>query len=236
MWANAHIVYISNERRWATSFNCGCPRLADDQEAIFSALSSSPITKQSKSFNVLALSGGGSEGAFGGGFLTGWSKTGTRPRFDIVTGTSVGALIAPFAYLGEEYDPYLERMFTMERTSKLVRVAGLSGLFGSSVFSNKPLAKMIDQYIDDQLIAQIAIEHNKGRLLLVLTTNIDTQRTAIWNMGAIAASNHPSKKRRCFIKCLCIGQRAGHFAATTYRNAVRQNTVPRNARRWRCFW
>lgn len=183
MSENGRVPQIEDARVWA-----------DDQEAIFKALRTSPITKRSKSFNVLALSGGGSEGAFGAGFLTGWSKNGGRPQFDIVTGTSVGALIAPFAFLGEEYDPYLERMFTKEQTNKLIRIAGLDALFGSAVFSNRPLAKMVDRYIDDDLLAQIATEHNKGRLLLVLTTNIDTQRTAIWNMGAIAASDHKDKK------------------------------------------
>ncbi|MEE9141883.1 MAG: patatin-like phospholipase family protein, partial [Gammaproteobacteria bacterium] len=50
--------------------------------------------------NYLALSGGGSNGAFGAGLLVGWTEHGDRPEFTIVTGISTGALIAPFAFLG----------------------------------------------------------------------------------------------------------------------------------------
>ena len=62
--------------------------------------------------NFLALSGGGGDGAFGAGLLCGWTTAGTRPRFKLVTGISTGALIAPFAFLGPEYDARLKEAFT----------------------------------------------------------------------------------------------------------------------------
>src|SRR5262245_19321775 len=52
------------------------------------------------SFDVLAISGGAYDGAYGAGVINGWTSTGTRPKFSIVTGVSAGALIAPLAFLG----------------------------------------------------------------------------------------------------------------------------------------
>ncbi len=142
---------------------------------------------------MLTLSGGGAEGAFGAGFLKGWSQTGTRPHFSVVSGTSAGALLAPFAFLGPRYDPVLSQIFTQERTSKLVRVAGLSAIFGESVFSAEPLENIVAHYVTPALLQEIATEHAKGRRLYVITTNIDTQRTAIWNMGP---SPQPRRQQR----------------------------------------
>ena len=61
---------------------------------------------------LLAVSGGGENGAFGAGLLCGWSEQGTRPTFELVTGVSTGALSAPFAYLGSSYDPQLRAVYT----------------------------------------------------------------------------------------------------------------------------
>ena len=60
----------------------------------------------------LAISGGGSDGAYGAGVLTGWTQSGTRPEFAVVTGASIGALIAPFAFLGSRYDEDVHKNFT----------------------------------------------------------------------------------------------------------------------------
>ncbi|TDQ66259.1 patatin-like phospholipase [Maritalea mobilis] len=166
---------------------------ADDPRIVNAKLwSPSSFQNQSSPLTMLSLSGGGAEGAFGAGFLTGWSKAGTRPQFTVVSGTSTGALLAPFAFLGRGYDPILARLFTEEKTSDLVRVAGLSAIFGSSVLSAQPLEKMVARYVTPTLLQQIAAEHKKGRRLYVITTNIDTQRTAIWDMGAIASAQNES--------------------------------------------
>jgi predicted acylesterase/phospholipase RssA len=142
---------------------------------------------------ILALSGGGAEGAYGAGFLKGWSQTGRRPRFDIVTGTSVGALMAPFAFLGSEYDAALDAVFAGGIAENLLQVDGLNGLTGAGVYKTDPLKDLIARYANAELLDAIAQEYHKGRLLLVETTNLDTQRSSIWNMGAIAASNAPGR-------------------------------------------
>jgi predicted acylesterase/phospholipase RssA len=139
----------------------------------------------------LALSGGGAAGAYGAGFLACWSKTGQRPQFSVVSGASVGALIAPFAFLGPAYDPMLTQMFTSGETEGLLQFAGLSGLFGTGLFRDEPLARLVNKYVTPQLLAAVAAEHAKGRVLTVVTTNLDSQRTAVWDMGAIAASGNP---------------------------------------------
>lgn len=142
-------------------------------------------------FNVLAISGGGSNGAFGAGLLAGWAERGTRPEFTVVTGASAGALIAPFAFLGSDYDPMLRSLFSEGIGEELLQIDGFSALFGAGVFKTEPLKRLIARYIDDAMLERIAAEYRKGRKLLVVTTNIDAQRTAVWDMGAIAASGAP---------------------------------------------
>ena len=140
----------------------------------------------------LALSGGGPDGAFGAGILSGWSKRGTRPRFEVVTGISAGAIIAPFAFLGPAYDRKLQEIWTQYGTNDLVVAQVLPGLLGGTALADTaPLAELIAKYVDRRMLAEIAAEYAKGRLLLVGTTNLDAQRPVIWNMGEIAASRHP---------------------------------------------
>ncbi len=142
--------------------------------------------------DFLALSGGGGDGAFGAGLLVGWSEHGTRPKFEIVTGVSTGALMSPFAFLGSEYDPQLKEMYTTLSTKQLVTFQLASGLLGgNAVADSAPLADQIARYVDRKMLAAIAREHAIGRRLFVATTNIDAQRPVIWDMGAIAQSNHP---------------------------------------------
>ena len=139
----------------------------------------------------LALSGGGDNGAFGAGVLCGWTQHGDRPRFKLVTGISTGALIAPFAFLGSEYDTKL-KLYTMVTQKEIFRRKSLlTALWRESVADTRPLAKLIAQYIDEPLLAAVAAEHKKGRRLFIGTTQFDAQRLVIWNMGAIAASGHP---------------------------------------------
>lgn len=142
--------------------------------------------------NYLALSGGGADGAFGAGMLVGWSEAGTRPRFEVVTGVSTGALIAPFAFLGRGYDRRLRELFTQYSTDDLVRSQVLTGLLGGvALADSEPLADLIAKYIDRRVLVEIAREYRQGRMLLIGTTNLDAQRPVIWNMGEIAASSRP---------------------------------------------
>ncbi|MGB3470452.1 MAG: patatin-like phospholipase family protein [Erythrobacter sp.] len=143
---------------------------------------------------MLAISSGSDKGAFSAGFLNGWSETGHRPDFDIVSGVSTGALIAPFAFLGEESDPDLKRLYTTIDASMVYRATPVSGVFGGpSLASTEPLAKLIETYADADLIDAVAREHRMGRRLLVQTTNLDAERGVVWDMGAIATSESPAR-------------------------------------------
>jgi predicted acylesterase/phospholipase RssA len=143
--------------------------------------------------NFLALSGGGDNGAFGAGLLTGWSQSGQRPEFDVVTGISAGALIAPFAFLGPEYDEALRSVFVDVAPADLVVVGRVvfALLFGEAVADTSPLYRLISRHADEAMLRAIAREYAKGRLLLIGTTNLDVQRPVVWNIGAIASSGHP---------------------------------------------
>ena len=142
--------------------------------------------------NYLVTSGGGGDGAFGAGLLVGWTEAGSRPEFQIVTGISTGALMAPFAFLGSAYDPVLREIYTEFSTKDLVEMRGpLKIIRGDAVTSTRPLRRKIAQYLNDDVIAQIAAEGRKGRSLLVGTTNLDAGRPVIWDITHIAASGSP---------------------------------------------
>lgn len=142
--------------------------------------------------NYLAISGGGADGAYGAGVLVGWSELGTRPEFTMVTGVSTGALTAPFAFLGREYDDELQLLYTSLNTSSILfRRSIWSIIRGDAVADNKPLLDMLRKYINKDMIARIAAEHRKGRGLYIGTSNLDAGRAVIWNIGRIADSGHP---------------------------------------------
>ena len=143
--------------------------------------------------HFLALSGGGDNGAFGAGLLVGWTAAGTRPEFTVVTGISAGALIAPFAFLGPDYDDALRDLFTAVAPGDLLRFNTriLALLFGEALADTSPLYRLIQRQADERMLAAIAREYVRGRLLLIGTTNLDLQRPVVWNIGAIAASGHP---------------------------------------------
>jgi len=142
--------------------------------------------------NYLAMSGGGDNGAFGAGLMKGWTESGTRPEFKMVTGVSTGALIAPFAFLGPDYDAALREVYTTMTPDKVFRVRGLmAALYDDAMADTGPLAEVIASYADQKMFDAIAREYARGRLLLIGTTDLDAQRPAIWNIGALAASGHP---------------------------------------------
>jgi predicted acylesterase/phospholipase RssA len=149
--------------------------------------------------NVLALSGGGAEGAFGAGILCGWTRAGARPQFKLVTGISTGALMAPFAFLGSDYDKQLEEVYTTTSSHDIYQPYGPVAILLSlanlkalpSMADSRPLTRLVDRMIDADVLQKVAREHSKGRRLLIGTTQLDAQRLVIWNMGAIAVSGHP---------------------------------------------
>jgi predicted acylesterase/phospholipase RssA len=147
--------------------------------------------QQSPELNIVAISGGGDNGAFGAGLLVGWSDAGTRPDFDLVTGVSAGALIAPFVYLGRSKDAKLKEMFTKYTRSDIYTAGIMTPLFGSGLVDSSPLENLIATYVDEGFLRDVARERKKGRVLLIGTTNLDAERPVLWDMGRIAMSGHP---------------------------------------------
>src|SRR5262249_31607986 len=140
---------------------------------------------------ILAISGGAYDGAYGAGVINGWTASGTRPRFTVVTGVSAGALIAPFAFLGPEYDSRAAEAFTSGVASVLGDVGGALMLLGTPDLRRQTLSDLVEKHIDRAMLDAIAAEHARGRHLLVVPTNLDAQRAVVWDMGAIAASRNP---------------------------------------------
>jgi predicted acylesterase/phospholipase RssA len=141
--------------------------------------------------SFLAISGGGGNGAFGAGLITGWTGSG-RPVFKTVTGISTGALIAPFAFLGPKYDPILRQTYTTTTDAGIFHNRWIvKAMMSDAMADTLPLQGMVNRLVTPEFLAEIAAEYAKGRLLLVGTTDLDAQRGVIWNMTAIAASNDP---------------------------------------------
>jgi hypothetical protein len=154
------------------------------------SLKSNPADRQ---FNTLVLSGGGAYGAYSAGVLAGWTETGTRPTFDVVTGISTGALVATLAFLGPERDPDLKRFYTTIRDQDIyARKSDIRALFSDSFRESEPLAKLIEAVVDAKLLKDIAAEHAKGRRLYVGTTHLDARRLVVWDMGEIAKRGTPA--------------------------------------------
>ena len=158
--------------------------LMDDQRRLGS---------EAGSGKYLSLSGGGDNGAFGAGLLVGWSQRGDRPNFDLVTGVSTGALLAPFAYLGKDYDPVLTYVYTQTSPEQIYKMRWLlSVVTDDGIADTTPLYELIAKYVDDDFLRKVAYEHQvKGRWLLIGTTNIDAGIPVVWNMGKIATIGTP---------------------------------------------
>ena len=141
---------------------------------------------------ILGISGGGDDGAFAAGLLAGWSVHGDRPEFKVVTGISAGALIAPFAFLGPRYDDVVRRVATSVSRKDIFHTHNsLSGLASDGMADSKPLARLVAKYVTPELLAEIAREFEKGRVLEIGTTDLDAGRAVTWNMGVIASSHSP---------------------------------------------
>lgn len=143
--------------------------------------------------NYLSISGGGDNGAFGAGLLVGWTARGDRPAFNLVTGVSTGALIAPFAYLGKDYDHVLTYVYTETNPDMIFKKRGLIAMMTEDgIADTTPLYKLISQYIDADFMKKVADQYQTtGRWLLVGTTNVDAGVPVVWNMGKIASIGTP---------------------------------------------
>ena len=174
----------------------------DDPDGISPEMIAEIVAQQRSSGNMatdrsfLSVSGGGSNGAFGAGILFGWTAAGTRPEFTVVTGISTGSLIAPFAFLGPPYDENLKAAYTKISGKNIYKKKGLLGIIGSdSLADNTPLRALVGQYVTDQMLLDIAREYARGRRLLIGTTNLDAERSVVWDIGAIASSRQSTRKQ-----------------------------------------
>lgn len=146
-----------------------------------------PKIPPEKKYNILVLSGGGIYGAYTAGVLVGWSDAGGRPAFDVITGVSIGAFIAPFVFAGPEYDSIVREYVTTLRSEELFkRRRGIRELLSESVTDNTGMRNRLNALITPQLLQKIAEEHAKGRRLYIGSTNLDTKRLVVWDLGAIA--------------------------------------------------
>ncbi len=160
-----------------------------------------PAAADGGAITILALSGGGGHIAFSAGALIGLSERGERPQFTVVTGVSAGALFAPFAFLGPAWDGQFTTLFRRWCCEGLMRSPGLAWLFRASVYNGKPLVQLVDRLFSDAMIDAVGNEATRGRLLLIATTNLDTQDIVIWDQGLIAAQ-HTDAGRRLFRQVL----------------------------------
>jgi len=185
----AEIPGIAGARHWADE---PPPEIDDWFKLTKEQLQTKYPAAYGQAHNYLAISGGGQRGAFGAGLLCGWTVTGNRPEFTLVTGVSTGALIAPFAFLGPEYDPVLKAIYTDYSTKDIVEPRSiLKTLTGDAATDSWPLQEKIAKYVNENVMAAIAAEHAKGRLLAIVTTNLDSARPVAWNIGRIAANGSP---------------------------------------------
>jgi hypothetical protein len=186
---NAVIPGIANARYWADS---PPPEMDDWFKLSKQELLAQYPSTYGQAHNYLAISGGGQRGAFGAGLLCGWTENGTRPEFTMVTGVSTGALIAPFAFLGPEYDPVIREIYTSYSTEDIVlQQSGLQTLLGDAATDSSPLREKLVKYMDEDVMKAIAAEFKKGRVLNIITTNLDAARPVAWSIGRIASSGSP---------------------------------------------
>ena len=145
--------------------------------------------KRGHALNVLSLSGGGQNGAFGAGLLKGWRESGKRPEFDIVGGVSTGALLATHALLGTPADDaQLEEMYTQITQRDIYVERGIFSLASGadSLADTAPLLALIAKHITAETLERVAAAYKDNRILVVGTTNIDYGQTWLWNMSLIA--------------------------------------------------
>jgi hypothetical protein len=182
--------------------------LAEQQKQIRARVERDGARPNGGRFDVLILSGGGADGAYGAGLLNGWTARGDRPEFGLVTGISTGALIAPLAFLGADYDDELADLYTKTSTDTLIEFRPLRGVFGGyGLVDTTPMEQRMARVITPRAVARIAGEHRKGRRLLIGTTNLDAQRPVIWDIGAIAATGRadaPALIRRIMLASAAI--------------------------------
>jgi predicted acylesterase/phospholipase RssA len=160
-------------------------------ESKIKAAATAPKGTPRPAIDVLVISGGGDWGAFGAGVLKGWGRVRgelARPQFDVVTGVSTGALIAPFAFLGD--DQSIDRIVHLYRNPQSDVAVSRGLLFflpnNPSFYTLPGLERELRTALDRSMIERIAAEASNNRTLLVNTTNIDLGDLRVWDIVAEA--------------------------------------------------
>jgi hypothetical protein len=189
----ATVLDMPDVRAWGDTYSPALQRSLVESIRQARAIDPRGVVDATGAVSVLALSGGGANGAFGAGLLRGWTDAGTRPVFKLVTGISTGALIAPFAFLGSGYDATLQEFYTSITTKDIYEERSyFSILFEpSSMADTTPLQTIVARQVDEKVLAAVAQAHQQGRRLFIGTTNMEAGKLVIWDMGAIAASGKP---------------------------------------------
>jgi hypothetical protein len=154
---------------------------------------------------ILVLSGGAQNGAFGAGFLYGWSER-QRIAFDTITGVSTGALQAPLVFVGtpDSLDS-LREGYLSAGVDEVIEMRGLAAIpFCASLASSRGLESLIRRHITNGLIDQVAAQGRLGRRLFVATTNLDTGCLTVWDLVAIANARDYSKFREIVYASSCV--------------------------------
>ncbi|MDJ0629594.1 MAG: patatin-like phospholipase family protein [Rhodobacter sp.] len=151
--------------------------------------------------DLLAMTTGGQYGAFSSGFLKGWSESGRRPDFAVVTGASAGGVIAPLVFAGKEFDDRLKLNAGIASGDVVRKRSFLELLGASSLFSTIPLQRAVGAAVDDRLIKAIAARWRAGNDLFLGATNLDQGRFELFDIGAFAAQEGVSAgiKRDCVV-------------------------------------
>src|SRR5215813_3019419 len=189
----AHVSPVTNIRFWVNQdpgplAKKGLEALRKERDYLARTGHTGPLPP----VTFLAISGGGDNGAFGAGLLNGWTAAGNRPQFKIVTGVSTGALLAPLAFLGPDYDPDLKKAYTTISKKNIYEERSiLAAIFDDGLADSRPFLELVSSYVTQEMLTRIGQEYAKGRLLLVGTTDLDARQPVIWNMTAIAASGDP---------------------------------------------
>jgi hypothetical protein len=128
--------------------------------------------------------------------MSGWTVRGDRPQFDVVTGISVGALMATHVFLGPEFDENL-KIYKRLTNDDVYKKRGLFDIFRSgAAYDTAPLRETLSSLINEDTLDLVAAEHLAGRRLFVGSTNLDANLFTIWDLGAIAGSGRPDRLQR----------------------------------------
>jgi hypothetical protein len=159
--SEATVLDMPNVRAWGDEYSPVLQRSLVESIRQARAINPLGVVDATGAVSVLALSGGGANGAFGAGLLCGWTAAGTRPAFKLVTGISTGALIAPFAFLGSGYDATLQEFYTTITTKDIYRERSyLAILFDpSAMVDTTPLQTVVAKQVDEKVLAAVAQAH-----------------------------------------------------------------------------